>query len=113
MAPTTSVIFSVVIFVGFFYATLANSNYASARIESCSGCSLNRLLDVKQFIFQDVPLYKNVEFKHIQGATPELVLLNDVGEEVERLPLFKLTRQECNDLLASKGFIKIVEKDEI
>ncbi|KAL6268118.1 hypothetical protein P5V15_001208 [Pogonomyrmex californicus] len=60
----------------------ADDYYASARVESCSGCSLNRLLDIKQFIFEDLPLYDNVEFKHIPGATPELVLFN-IHEEVQ------------------------------
>lgn len=94
----------------------ANSDYYSyARVESCSGCSLNRLPDVKQFIKEDLPKYDNVEFKHIAGAKPELVLFNKDEEEVERLVLSKLTRQECNELLVSKGFTKKVKdnKDEM
>ncbi|EZA46854.1 hypothetical protein DMN91_010152 [Ooceraea biroi] len=87
-------------------ASFASPYYASARVESCKGCSLNRLPDVKQFIFEDLPQYDNVEFKHIQGAVPELVLFNDHEEEIERLVLSSLTRQECNELLVSKGFSK-------
>ncbi|KAH0561719.1 selenoprotein M-like [Cotesia glomerata] len=79
------------------------SIYTRAVVESCSGCSLNRLADVKKFIFEDVPEYGNVEFKHITGAKPELVLY-DNDDEVERLALSKLTRDECNELLQSKGF---------
>ncbi|XP_077282889.1 selenoprotein M-like [Temnothorax americanus] len=87
-------------------------SYASARVESCSGCSLNRLPDVKKFIFEDLPQYgENVEFKHIQGAVPELVLLNARGKELERHGLSKLTRKECNDLLVSKGFMR--DKEEM
>ncbi|XP_012527558.1 selenoprotein M [Monomorium pharaonis] len=98
-----------------FVTNSANSYYASARVESCSGCSLNRLPDVKQFIFEDLPQYDNVEFKHIPGAIPELVLFNEHEEEVERLVLSKLTREECNELLVSKGFTKkfIDTKDEM
>ncbi|XP_011687334.1 PREDICTED: selenoprotein M-like, partial [Wasmannia auropunctata] len=48
----------------------------------------------------------NVEFKHIPGAIPELVLFNVHDEEVERIILSKLTREECNELLVSKGFTK-------
>ncbi|XP_057322425.1 selenoprotein M-like [Microplitis mediator] len=94
-----------------------NTNYAAAYtravVESCSGCSLNRLPDVKKFIFQDLPDYNNVEFKHIAGAKPELVLYdNDL--EIERLELSKLTRDECNDLLVTKGFKrKVNARDEI
>ncbi|XP_011883179.1 PREDICTED: selenoprotein M-like [Vollenhovia emeryi] len=96
-------------------ANSAGAFYASARVESCSGCSLNRLPDVKQFIFEDLPQYDNVEFKHIQGAIPELVLFNEQEEEVERLVLSKLTREECNELLLSKGFKRKLKdnKDEM
>lgn len=75
-----------------------------AEIQSCSGCSLNSLPEVKLFIFQDVPRYENVVFKHIQGAPPEFVLFNSKYEEIERIPLRGLTRRECNDLLEEKGF---------
>ncbi|KAL6418217.1 hypothetical protein ACFW04_012259 [Cataglyphis niger] len=106
----------LVLTFSIFFVSLtnsANSYYASARVESCRGCSLNRLPDVKQFIFEDLPNYNNVEFKHIQGAIPELVLFNEHEEEVERLVLSKLTREECNELLISKGFNKRSNKDEM
>ncbi|XP_011258218.1 selenoprotein M-like [Camponotus floridanus] len=106
-AVTVRYIFAVLtlaLFVSF--ANSANNYYSSARVESCSGCSLNRLPDVKEFIFKDLPNYNNVEFRHIQGAIPELVLFNEHEEEVERLVLSRLTREECNELLVSKGFTK-------
>jgi len=78
--------------------------YSKARVESCPGCSLNRLKEVKAFVYEDLPKYDNVEFKKIQGAPPELVLFNEADEEVERLPLKALSRMDCNDLLLSKGF---------
>lgn len=56
---------------------------------------------------------ERVQFKHIQGAVPELVLYNNIEEEVERLQLSRLTRDECNELLQQKGFKKITMKDEI
>ncbi|KAL2737352.1 selenoprotein M-like [Vespula maculifrons] len=115
MAPSTIVTFiSLLLLVVTLAAVSAKSKYTFATIESCSGCSLNRLPDVKKFIFEDVPKYNNVEFKHIQGASPELVLYDENEEEVERLNLVSLTREECNDLLLSKGFTKsIPKKDEI
>ncbi|KAF7390116.1 hypothetical protein HZH68_011973 [Vespula germanica] len=115
MAPSTIVTFiSLLLLVVTLAAVSAKSKYTFATIESCSGCSLNRLPDVKKFIFEDVPKYNNVEFKHIQGASPELVLYDENEEEVERLNLVSLTRDECNDLLLSKGFKKsIPKKDEI
>lgn len=65
---------------------------------------MNRLPEVKSFIYDDIPKYENIEFKRIHGAKPELVLFNSADEEIERIPLSKLTRKECNDLLQSKGF---------
>ncbi|XP_011308846.1 selenoprotein M-like [Fopius arisanus] len=104
-----------VVLLGIFAgASASGSAYVRAVVESCSGCSLKRLPDVKQFIFEDLPLYDRTEFKHIQGAVPELVLYDNNNEEVERLQLSRLTREECNDLLQAKGFPRNKRsKDEI
>ncbi|XP_014206251.1 selenoprotein M [Copidosoma floridanum] len=97
----------------FCTKAFASESYSHAVVESCKGCQLNRLPDVKSFIFEDVPKYNNVEFKHIQGAPPELVLYNDQEQEVERLKLAKLIRDELNDLLVSKGFKKTHDKEDL
>lgn len=97
----------VLVLVLLFYATEGdntNGNIIAARVESCRGCRLNRLPEVKKFIFEDVPLFENVEFKHIQGASPELVLLDMHDKELERIDLAPLSRQDCNDLLSKRGF---------
>lgn len=83
-----------------------------ARVESCPSCSLNRLPEVKQFIYDDLPKYKNVDFKKIHGAPPELVLLNEADQIVNRLELKRLNRKECNELLQSNGF-NISDKNEL
>jgi hypothetical protein len=111
MVPTWTVLLLGLALASSTFA--AEGLYERAVVESCQGCQLNRLPDVKKFIFEDVPHYENVEFKHIQGAAPELVLYNN-EEEVERLPLAKLTRDECNELLVVKGFKRSTPvKDEI
>ncbi|XP_014238930.1 selenoprotein M-like [Trichogramma pretiosum] len=96
-------------------ARATENHYAYAVVESCRGCQLNRLPDIKSFIFEDLPKYEGVEFKHIQGVPPELVLYNNEEKEMERFQLAQLSRKECNDLLISKGFKKSVPavKDEI
>ncbi|XP_033230667.1 selenoprotein M-like [Belonocnema kinseyi] len=104
-------IFLILLTISLGYA--GSGNYAFAKVESCRGCSLNSLPDVKSFIFNDLPLYENAEFKPIQGAKPELVLLDDKNEEVERLALSQLTREECNELMVSKGFTKKPLRDEV
>lgn len=83
----------------------ASEEITSARIESCKGCSLNRLPQVKSFIMEDVPEYEGVEVKFISGAPPELVLLSE-EKEIERLPLSQLNRKQCNELLQQKGFLR-------
>lgn len=84
------------------------------RVESCPGCSLNRLHEVKKFIFDDLPKYSGIEFKKIQGAPPELVILDELDEEIERIPLRDLDRKQCNELLVTKGFkLKIQNKSDL
>ncbi|XP_054008145.1 selenoprotein M-like [Hylaeus anthracinus] len=113
MARTLVVIYFLAFIFAISNVNSTNSYYSFARIESCSGCRLNRLPDVKDFIFEDVPTYDKVEFKHIRGADPELVLFNEDGEEVERLDIALLTRDECNNLLTLKGFVKKPKQDEL
>lgn len=99
----------VLILVNVVHGDDINKEVVAARVESCKGCQLNRLPETKKFIFEDVPLFDNVEFKHIQGAPPELVLLNKDYKVVERIDLAPLSRQDCNDLLVKRGFHR---KDE-
>lgn len=61
---------------------------------------------------QDAPLYDRVAVNFITGAPPEFVLLGEADQELERLPLSHLNRQECNDLLEKKGFFKKSKKEE-
>ncbi|XP_067011203.1 selenoprotein M [Anabrus simplex] len=85
-------------------ASVEDKTVTTARIESCKGCRLNRLPDVKKFIFEDVPLFKDVTFKPIPGASPELILLNKFDQELERIDLAPLSRKDCNALLIDRGF---------
>ncbi|CAH1154087.1 unnamed protein product [Phaedon cochleariae] len=97
-------LFVISLFVLLLEIYASDSEIARARLESCPGCSLNRLQDVRKFAYEDIPNYENVEWKKISGAPPELVFLNSADEEVQRLPLSKLSRAECNELLTSRGF---------
>lgn len=67
---------------------------------------------MKKFIHEDIPFFHNVRYQPIGGAPPELVLLNKFDKEVERIPLEKLNREECNQLLLKKGFYKKTTKEE-
>ncbi|NXN09644.1 SELM protein, partial [Indicator maculatus] len=87
---------------------------------------------VKAFVTQDIPLYHNLEMKHLPGADPELVLLSyryeelEVSEQcsrswggwcpagcqaattvcVQRIPLSDMTREEINHLVQELGFYR-------
>ncbi|CAH0604473.1 unnamed protein product [Chrysodeixis includens] len=90
-----------------------NSDIVSGRIESCRGCSLNRLPEVKRFVMDDAPKYERLEVKFISGAPPELVLLGEGDLELERLPLSQLNREECNKLVESRGFTQKSKDKEL
>ncbi|XP_010191945.1 PREDICTED: selenoprotein M [Mesitornis unicolor] len=44
--------------------------------------------------------------KHLAGADPELVLLSHRYEELERIPLSDMTREEINQLVQELGFYR-------
>ncbi|XP_013195977.2 selenoprotein M [Amyelois transitella] len=103
-------LFCVCLLSAFSYE---NSDIKSARIESCRGCSLNRLPEVKEFVLNDAPKYERVEVKFITGAPPELVLLGEADKELERIPLSELQRSECNELLQNRGFVQNPKQSEL
>jgi len=59
---------------------------------------------VKQFIREDLQFFPKAEFKPIPGHNPDLVLLDENDQEIERIDLSPLNREECNQLLVNKGF---------
>ncbi|NXH98468.1 SELM protein, partial [Pachycephala philippinensis] len=48
----------------------------------------------------------NLEMKHLPGADPELVLLSHRYEELERIPLSDMNREEINQLVQELGFYR-------
>ncbi|XP_051056400.1 selenoprotein M isoform X2 [Phodopus roborovskii] len=63
-------------------------------------------VEVKAFVTQDIPLYHNLVMKHLPGADPELVLLSRNYQELERIPLSEMTRDEINKLVQELGFYR-------
>ncbi|CAM2103361.1 unnamed protein product [Caretta caretta] len=61
---------------------------------------------VKAFVTEDIPLYHNLVMKHLPGADPELVLLSFRYEELERIPLSDMSREEINQLVQELGFYR-------
>uniref|UniRef100_A0A8C5LEW4 Selenoprotein M n=1 Tax=Jaculus jaculus TaxID=51337 RepID=A0A8C5LEW4_JACJA len=48
----------------------------------------------------------NLVMKHLPGADPELVLLSRSYQELERIPLSEMTREEINALVHELGFYR-------
>uniref|UniRef100_A0A8C0JJV0 Selenoprotein M n=1 Tax=Canis lupus dingo TaxID=286419 RepID=A0A8C0JJV0_CANLU len=85
---------------------------ARARVEVSLGSDALVLPQVKAFVTQDIPLYHNLVMKHLPGADPELVLLGHHYEELERIPLSEMTREEINELVQELGFYRKAAPDE-
>lgn len=67
---------------------------------------MNRLPEVKKFIYDDVKLFHNVEFKKVPGAPPVLKFLNEADEVVEEVEMSELNREQLAEVLTSRGFYK-------
>ena len=62
-------------------------------IESCSGWRLNKLPEVKNFIYGDFESkYDRTIFKKIPGKAPEMIFYTQSGKELERLNIEKFDR---------------------
>ena len=86
----------------------------SAVAESCGGWRLNKLPEVKAFITGDlVNKFQRTEYKKIAGKSPELVFLNEGGEELERLNIEKFTGAELHQLLVDRGIPQKIVRDEM
>lgn len=111
MSVVRTILFLGIITHGIL-ATEEDKEVYRAIVESCGGWRLNRLPEVKRFIYEDLPLFHNVEFKKVGGAPPELILIGKGGEELERIELEHKNREECNQLLTQRGFYKKSEASE-
>jgi len=75
---------------------------------------LNKLPEVKQFIFEDFEnKYERTTFKRMPGKSPEMIFLNANGEELERVDIAKMTRQELNNFIQAKGISLKSNHDEV
>uniref|UniRef100_A0A914WBH0 Selenoprotein M n=1 Tax=Plectus sambesii TaxID=2011161 RepID=A0A914WBH0_9BILA len=73
-----------------------------------------QLPEVKHFIREDLEKYENTIFKAIPGHLPELVLLDAQDNEIDRIDLSDKSREQCNELLTSRGFrLKSPEGEEL
>jgi len=92
---------------------VTNKAVVRAIVESCGGWRLNRLPEVRAFIREDLPFFHNAEFKQLPGHNPDLVLVNENSETVERVDLSPFNREQCNQLLKEKGFYRKQAVDDV
>jgi len=108
----TMAILAVLLTTSSLLVSADEEKAVKARVESCTGWLLNRLPDVKRFIYEDVPQYEDVTFKAVPGAPPKVVLLDKDDNEIKKLNLKELSQEECNHLLLDLGFQKKEEKPD-
>merc|ERR1711899_474183 len=86
----------------------------SCKVESCAGWRLNKLPEVKKFIYEDLEKkYERTTFKKIPGKSPEMIFYNTNGEELERIDISKLKRDELDALIVAKGIPVKGKHDEV
>lgn len=83
----------------------------TAKIESCSGWSLNKLPNLKRFLKGDsgAVIYRNVEVEFIRGKKATMSIMED-GGEVENIILSDYEEkgeEGMHDLFKEKGFEKM------
>ncbi len=87
-------------------SSLATSNVTRVRAESCIGCRLHRLPEVRDFLLLDVERYSGAEFVRMPGALPTLTFFDREDHAVRRVDLTKdgLTREDINQVMVDMGF---------
>jgi len=83
-----------------------------AEVISCGGWRLNKLPEVKKFIYEDIPLYHNVEFVKQAGALPTVALFDKDDKEYVRYTLSDMNRERLNNFFLSRGFFKKEHPDD-
>ena len=69
---------------------------------------------MKTFIYEDLEAkYDRTSFKKVPGKSPEIIFFNANGEELERLDISKMKRDELNALVKAKGIPVKSGHDEV
>eukprot|EP01112_Ceratiomyxa_fruticulosa_P021792 TRINITY_DN779_c0_g1_i2.p1 TRINITY_DN779_c0_g1~~TRINITY_DN779_c0_g1_i2.p1 ORF type:complete len:155 (-),score=46.15 TRINITY_DN779_c0_g1_i2:218-682(-) len=72
-----------------------------AVLETCSGCRLKSLPQIRSFIQDDANKYEQFEVKYTRGD-PRIHFYNE-NNIVETIPISELDKNKVNELLLSKG----------
>ena len=97
------------IFINLFVFVAAADSVSRAEIETCSGCKLNRLPDVKRFVTDEESgalSFASVTRKLIPAHNPDIVFYSVENMVVERIDMTKFTFDDLVSLLISRGFVR-------
>lgn len=67
---------------------------------------------MKKFIYEDIPLFHNVEFVKKAGALPTVALFDKDDKEYVRFTLSDMNREGLNNFFLSRGFFKKEHPDD-
>ncbi|KAG1657486.1 hypothetical protein FOA52_001401 [Chlamydomonas sp. UWO 241] len=86
---------------------------AAIKFKSCPKCKLSHLPEVKKFLVEVVAegKYPGVTVDFIQGALPEVFMVDENGKEFDKMYIEHLSFAELNTLVRSRGFRRVDEKD--
>ena len=93
-------------------AVVGDDDYSRAAVESCGGCKLNRLSEVKKFVMDEsvgALSFSRVTRKIIGGHNPDLVFYAQDGSEAERVDMSPFSFEELIELMLSRGFVQNAE----
>ena len=67
---------------------------------------MNKLPEVKRFVKESghADTYEGLEIDYVRGKPPHLIMLDDAGEETERIDLAPYSTDELHALMAERGF---------
>jgi len=79
---------------------------ARGRMVSCKGCKLNHYESLRKWVKLDQKWkeYQNIEMQWIQGHDPILFILDEEGEEKDRVDMTDYDYDSMPKMLKRKGF---------
>lgn len=79
------------------------SRAIGARITTCSGCRLNSLHEVRQFIREEMRTYPAIDIQYISGRDPIIEFLNRFGRVVKTVDLAPYDRRQIHLMVQEQG----------
>jgi hypothetical protein len=84
---------------------------ARAEIQTCSGCKLYALPEVKKFVIDErlgALSFERVTRKILRGQNPDIVMFSDDGTEIARIDMTPYSFADLVKILENHGFQKYI-----